>query len=593
MAKAETMDTRAVPLPPDEPWKAIRAAVIQRDGGRCIECGDALTSPEAHVHHLIPRAYGGTDTEDNLVTLCRACHAGRHLNLQARLGRRLIERWAWRLARWLDRDLVGMTQGEKLGAIMRLFGVQRLRPGQLDAILAACRGESILFVSPTGSGKSFCFQAPAVMQSGTAYVVAPLKALMSDQVRGLHRKRVPASFINGDLSPDEKKLRYELLRRGSLKFLYCAPERFDRSRVRAAEVEEIARTRPSFLVVDEAHCIDKWGDAFRPSYSALGAVRQMLGNPPALAFTATAGPATRDRILAALRAPAARVILQDVDRPNIALLRLDCPSDEERSELVAEFIQALDHRAGGRALVFVPTLKKGREVEVLLGRTGVEAVFFHGQLAAKDREYLQGRFDGRLSPPLNVMICTSAFGMGVDIPDVRLVFHWQHPASIEDYLQEFGRAGRDGLPSLAVLFRSPRDTSLLEFMLDRTLQQAALGDAEKAAVRRAKTLAIEEMHTLAQTKRGCFRQGIRAALGDTARQRRTLALRILEWVFADRRTASAVLGCCDACARLATSQGKREWGLQLIGKMRASRRSMPVGDHPTRLRDGAVTAPPP
>lgn len=558
-------------LPQITSWKKIRSGVIRRDGGRCIECGTALNSPEAHVHHLIPRAFGGSDSEDNLVTLCQACHAGRHLNLQARLSRRLIERWAWRLAQWLDRDLVGGAQGDKLGAVMRLFGVERLRAGQLDAILAACRGESVLFVSPTGSGKSFCFQAPSLMLAGTAFVVAPLKALMADQVGGLHRKRIPASYINGDVSPDEKKLRYELLRRGSLKFLYCAPERFDRSCVRATEVEEMYRAQPSFFVVDEAHCIDKWGDAFRPSYSALGEVRHRLGNPPVLAFTATAGPATRSRILEALDVPHARVILHDVDRPNIALLRLDCSTDAERSELIAAYMRALRQRVGGRALVFVPTLRKGREIETLLKKEGVEAGFFHGQLTAKDREYLQGRFDGRLFPPLDVMICTSAFGMGIDIPDVRLVFHWQHPASIEDYLQEFGRAGRDRQPSLAVLFRSSRDEGLLEFMLEKTLEQARLEDTEKAMVRSAKLTAIREMHGLAHEERRCFRQGIRAALGETGRRRRGLALRVLEWVFAERNRETVIGNCCDACAPLSTSEAKRAWGLGLIASMRPVR----------------------
>lgn len=214
-------------------------------------------------------------------------------------------------------------------------------------------------------------------------------------------------------------------------------------------VEEIERSRPSFFVVDEAHCIDKWGDAFRPSYSALGAVCHRLGDPPVLAFTATGGPATRKRILEALEVPDARVILHDVDRPNIALLRLDCRADDERWAVIGEYMPALRQIVGGRAFVFVPTLKKGRESESLLRDHGVEAGFFHGQLAPKDCDYVQGRFDGRLSPPLDVMISTSAFDMGIDIPNIRLVFYWQHPASIEDYLQEFGRAGRDRQPSLA------------------------------------------------------------------------------------------------------------------------------------------------
>ena len=551
----------------NESWADIRSTVMRRDGGRCVECDVELRSPEAHIHHLIPRAFGGTNSEDNLVTLCTACHAGKHRNLQVGLGRRLMERWAWRLARWLDRELVGRTEGEKLGAVMRLFGVTRLRPGQLDAILAALRGESVLFVSPTGSGKSFCFQAPTTMQRGTALVISPLKALMSDQVGGLHRKRIPASFINGDLSPDEKKLRYDLLRRGALKFLYCAPERFDRSGVRAAEVDKMEQARPSFFVVDEAHCIDKWGDAFRPNYSRLGAVRHKLGDPPVLAFTATASPGTRERILKALDVPTARVILHDVDRPNISLLRLDDMSDQKRFDVIAAYMKALRHGVGGKALIFVPTIKKGQEIEASLRDRGIEAPVFRGKLQPKVRDYLQGRFDGRLSPPLDLMICTSAFGMGIDIPDIRLVFHWQHPASIEDYLQEFGRAGRDQKSSLAVLFRTKNDMKLLEWMLDKTLQGTDLSLEEREAVRQAKSTAIKEMHELANQPGGCFRDGIRQSLGDTQRRRSTFAMRVLEWVFVDRVHGEKVGYCCDACANLRTSTGKQAWGVEIIQRM--------------------------
>jgi ATP-dependent DNA helicase RecQ len=551
-------------------WSALRVAVLQRDGGRCVECGTEVQHAGAHVHHVIPRAFGGTDTEDNLVALCSACHAGKHLNLQVSLARRLIERWAWHLARWLSHDLRGRSDGEKLGAVMRLFGITRLRPGQLDAILAALKGESLLFVSPTGSGKSFCFHAPAMMHNGSALVVAPLKALMSDQVRSLHRRRIPASFINGDLSPMEKKARYELYARQALKFLFCAPERFDRSRLRENEVDQIEATLPSYLVIDEAHCVDKWGAAFRPSYRQLGDVRRRLGSPPVLAFTATASPRTRQRILTALDIPDARVILHDVDRPNIKFLRLSNESDDARAQVVESFVKTLHERSGGQALVFVPTIKKGAQVEGLLRARGLNVGLFHGRLSAKERDNLQARFDGRLSPRLEVMICTSAFGMGVDIPNIRLVFHWQAPGSIEDYLQEFGRAGRDGKTALAVLFHSEGDNGLLEWMLDKSLEGSELSPHDLTKVRNEKLEAITELHDMVRDERKCFRDGLNEALGASGRRQRSLAVRLLEWIYSERPPKQRSTDCCDACSRVYTNEKKHNWGLDILRRMPAA-----------------------
>jgi len=555
-----------------EDWKMLRQIVIERDDGQCVECHASLQPHAVHVHHLIPRSAGGRDVQENLVSLCEGCHAGKHLNLQVGLSRRLIEHWSWRLARLLNEEVVGTQGGNLLGTVMRLLGVERLRPGQLEIILAALQGKSILFVSPTGSGKSLCFQAPTLIKNGTALVISPLKALMVDQVRDLHGKRIPSSFINGDLAPGEKRQRYSLLRRGAFKFLYCAPERFNTDMVRAEEVRAMEAIRPTFFVIDEAHCIDKWGDAFRPSYRALGQVRERLERPPVLAFTATAGPRTRQRILEALGIPDAHVVIQDVDRPNISLARLPQHDEQERLAVIQRLSSAMSQTGAGKTMIFAPTIKRGEQIADYLNANGLPCEFFHGRLRPNERQNLQGRFDGRLEPPIDVMICTSAFGMGIDVPDVRLVMHWQHPPSVEDYLQEFGRAGRDGKPSIAVVFEgSPEDEKLLKWMCDRSLEASNMHRADLAAVRREKHQSVDEIAGLTRDSKRCFRTAIRASFGDEDRtSKRAFSIWLLERVFSASRKRTAKSDCCDVCVR--AKHATEVWVLGLMDKMRTEPR---------------------
>lgn len=363
---------------------------------------------------------------------------------------------------------------------------------------------------------------------------------------GLQEKKIPSTFINSDLSPQEKKLRYELLRRGAFKFLFCTPERFDTGMVRASEVEEITRTRPSYLVVDEAHCIDRWGRDFRPNYDRLGEVRERIGNPPVLAFTATAGVESQKRILASLGVPNARVIVTGVDRPNIALARLELFDDQERYKLIAQLLQRVP---SGRVMIFVPTVKVGERLRAGLGALGVDIPFYHSQPGTpNERDLLLGQFLGRLSPERRVVICTNAFGMGLDVPDVRMVIHWQHPASMEDYLQEFGRAGRDGKPSVAILFTRVKDEGLLRYMAEQTVRNAEDTGYSPAETLEFKYQAISEMRRQATHRSACFRQEIiRYFSGKSSTSKRSLAVRIVEWILQTKRKTRALDACCDRC----------------------------------------------
>jgi ATP-dependent DNA helicase RecQ len=423
-------------------------------------------------------------------------------------------------------------------------------------------------VSATGSGKSLCFQIPILLSRGLGVIISPLKALMSQQVADLQLKKIPSTFINGDLAPSEKTIRYQLMKDEAVKFVYCTPERFDARTVRTVEAEEIGRVRPSFMVVDEAHCIDRWGNDFRPNYSRLGAVRQTLGSPPVLAFTATAGVKSQKRILESLGIPSARVVVTGVNRPNIAFARLQSLTETERFELIVELLRVMP---AGRAMLFVPTVKTGELLRSGLAALGLDVPFYHSKLgSANDREVLLGRFLGRILPPANVVICTNAFGMGLDVPDVRLVVHWHHPMSMEDYLQEFGRAGRDGNPSVAVLFTSHTDVRLLRFMAERSASGADLFAKDQAL--EAKYEAIQEMHENAVSRNGCFRKAIIHYFGDeTPRRGRPLSIRIVDWLFSTSSRVKGFSHCCDVCDRV-YPQSVVAWAKQVFSEASPSRK---------------------
>lgn len=530
-------------------WQAVRGVVLTRDNRTCTACGERPPGSDLDVHHLIPRAAGGLDSASNCVTLCDGCHAGRHLNLQVSLARRTIERRALALARFLDRGRELPEEIRALDAGLRLFGVNRFRDGQMDAVLGALRGESQLLIRPTGSGKSLCFQLPAILKGQpTTFVLSPLKTLMVDQIDGLHSHKLPATFVNSDIGASEKQARYELLAAGAWALVYMAPERFG-DRVKAQEVTWLAQHRPSFLVVDEAHLVDRWGGDFRTDYGRIAEIRRKLGDPPVIACTATAGVETQRRILDSLGIPQARVLVSGVDRPNIALARLREPRAHRRAQIVAKLLAKLD----GRAMIFVPTTKEGKKVQEAMAGVGCQLPLFHSKLDRLERDSIQARFSGRLDPSLSAIITTSAFSMGVDIADVRLVVHWQHPGSVEDYLQEFGRAGRDGRPALALLFTAgKKDTGLWEYMARKTAEEV-IGSGRRSPRDARITLngrvaRIQETQRLASERNRCFRAALLEALeGSSRRRRRSLARWLLDLVFSSRTRVKSPGGCCEYC----------------------------------------------
>ncbi len=523
---------------PIDAWPAARKAALVRDGHRCQRCG-AVNRSELDVHHRMPRSIKVDHSAANLITLCDGCHASLHLNLQVGLARRVIQRWAVRVARLIDLHGELPKTNLDLGPVLQVLGKTKLRDGQLPVILAILAGKNVLAVRPTGSGKSLCFQVPILLSPGTGLVIEPLKALMKDQVQGLHSLRLPATFISSDVPLGERRQRYDLLEQGTWKFIYMAPERFDPNVIRdTSEYDRLIRFRPNYLVIDEAHTVSQYGDGFRPIYAELARIRELVGSPPVLAFTATASPEMQLRVCESLGIPDATIIVENPDRANIALVRLAYSKDDPRRiEIIMRLLAKL---TTGRAIIFVPTVKEGERLQRELRLRGVDLEFFHSK--ARDpawRDNLQGRFDGRILPTVNAIVATSAFGMGLDIPDIRLVVHWQHPFSVEEYVQGFGRAGRDGKRSLAVLFTDERqDSKLLNYMVDK----------DDTPTRAQRLDDIAEMAELANTTNWCFRESLVTHLVGDTKPRRSWAMRILNWAFGEKMDIEHSQGCCDHCS---------------------------------------------
>jgi superfamily II DNA helicase RecQ len=258
------------------------------------------------------------------------------------------------------------------------------------------------------------------------------------------------------------------------------------------------------------------------------------------------------RILASLGIDDAQVFVRDVDRPNISLLRWQV-SPNDRPQIIAKLCQ-LRLPPMGKVMIFVPTRKIGEALQGSLRHQGLETPFYHSQLGSGwQREQLLKRFVGESLPTVDRIICTSAFGMGLDVSNVRMVIHWQHPSSVEDYLQEFGRAGRDGKPSVAVLLhagqRNRKDIGLLNFMAERTVESARLDMPTRAEAIAHKTKQIQAMDRIVRQD-GCFRRELVSYFSGSRRNaRRSLSMWLLEWGFADRGIAKEKAMCCDACAQ--------------------------------------------
>ncbi|GAA5152497.1 ATP-dependent DNA helicase RecQ [Amycolatopsis dongchuanensis] len=352
-------------------------------------------------------------------------------------------------------------------AAKQTFGWDRLLPDQLTAMEQLLGGRDVLVVMPTGSGKSAIYQVPALLRPGPTLVVSPLTALQRDQVNQIAESEAPeAVAVNSAQRSRDSKDAWESIEEGDAEYLFLSPEQLAKEEV----LRRLDEVRPSLFVVDEAHCVSAWGHEFRPDYLRLSPVIERLGHPPVLALTATAGGPVRDDIVTHLGMHDPVQVITGFDRPNLHLAVHWFATDEEKRQALAEWVA----QAPKPGLVYTATRKDSERYAEELGPA---AAAYHAGMKASDRKDVHERF---LADELEVVVATSAFGMGIDKPNVRFVAHASIPESLDSYYQQIGRAGRDGEPAEALLFYRPEDLGLQRFLTARRLDEEGVREVAEA-----------------------------------------------------------------------------------------------------------------
>lgn len=470
----------------------VKNSVLIRDHYQCVECG---SKENLNIHHVIPRKWGGNDIPSNLITLCRTCHSEKHIEYQTKYFSDIV----FKLNNLFRKILLLPEQKDLEKLLFLLTHKTTFKKHQKEIIQAVLDGNDVLVVMPTGSGKSVCFQLPGLAMENQTMVITPLKALMKDQVEGLWQKRIPATFINSDLDQDEKENRLNLFKQKLFRFIYIAPEQFyDKYQDNKLKINHpLLQNKFDLLAIDEAHCIDKWGRSFRPSYSQLKELKNALGNPRTIALTASASKRVQQNIIDSLELKNPVVFVTGFYRPEIELyVKIFNGQKEEANEEKLKLItKIIEKYKDERIIIFVPTIKIGRLVWKELIKQDIDCEFFYGKQNKEDKIRIQDEYKGTVPSTLKVLICTSAFGMGVNIANIRIAIHWCISQNMEDYYQQIGRIGRDGRKSQAILLYGDGDINLIKYINEKSLQQSKkkLTEEEKTQIRKIEETELIKM----------------------------------------------------------------------------------------------------
>ena len=355
--------------------------------------------------------------------------------------------------------------------LKKYFGYELFRPGQKEIIEKIMAQEDVLGIMPTGSGKSICYQLPALALEGLTIVVSPLISLMKDQVDAANQLGIAATFINSSLEGYEVAQRFRSLDEGKVQLLYVAPERF----IMPDFIQAMNRWSVRLIAIDEAHCISQWGHDFRPSYLQMANILEGIPQrPPIVALTATATVPVATDIKRLLKIPEQNHIQTGFAREN---LRLQVIKDQKKEQYLVEYLKVNQNQSG---IIYAATRKEVDRLYQLLAKFGFSVGRYHGGISERERTEMQEAF---LYDRIQLLVATNAFGMGINKSNIRFVIHYQIPGSLEAYYQEAGRAGRDGLPSEAILLFAPQDVQVQKFFVQQSQREEAQKHKEYDKIR--------------------------------------------------------------------------------------------------------------